>query len=254
MTEAAEATRSERMPRPDTIRGRYVSLRGAQKIPRGVPAYTLWVNRPAGRLFAAAAPPWLTPNGVTLVSAALTYGVLALVWVLPVGAGVASVVGVLLALGFALDSADGQLARLRGGGTPLGEWLDHVLDAGRIALLHVTVAAYVVRAGWPVEALAWVALFAVTATLIYAGGLLVDKVRTAAAPGAPRSMRVTPTILARSIVLLPVDYGVLCVVFLLLPWPGVFLSAYVVLAVASAALCAAYLARWVRELRAASAP
>ena len=40
----------------------------------------------------------------------------------------------LLVVGYALDAADGQLARLRGGGSVAGEWLDHVVDAVKIAI------------------------------------------------------------------------------------------------------------------------
>ena len=44
-----------------------------------------------------------------------------------------------LVLGYALDAADGQLARLRGGGSPAGEWLDHMVDAAKISSLHLAV-------------------------------------------------------------------------------------------------------------------
>ena len=234
------------------IREKYLSLSNAQKVPRGVPAYTLWVNRRAGRWVAAAAPRWVTPNGITLVGAALTYGALIGLWVVPIGVGWGSLIGVLLILGFILDSADGQLSRLRGGGTPLGEWLDHVLDAGRIALLHISVAAYMIRAGWPLESLAWAALFLVTATLVYGGGLLVEMVRSCGAAGS-RSTAMTRAVAVRAFILLPVDYGVTCVVFLLVPLVSIFLWSYVVLAVLSVLLCVVYMAKWVRELRAVPA-
>ena len=234
------------------IRDRYASLSKAQKVPKGVPAYTLWVNRRAGRWVAAAAPSWLTPNGITLLGAAFTYGALIGLWFVPVGAAWGTLIGVLLVIGFILDSADGQLSRLRGGGTPLGEWLDHVLDAGRIALLHISVAAYMIRVGWPLESLAWVAVFLVTATLVYAGGLLVDKVRSSGTT-APRSTVMTRSVAVRAFILLPVDYGVTCLVFLLVPLFDLFLWAYVVLAVLSVLLCVVYMAKWIRELSAVPA-
>lgn len=234
------------------IRERYASLSKAQKVPKGVPAYTLWVNRRAGRWVAAAAPVWLTPNGITLLGALFTYGALVWLWFVPIGSAWGALIGVLLIIGFILDSADGQLSRLRGGGTPLGEWLDHVLDAGRIALLHISVAAYMIRAGWPLESLAWAAVFLVAATLVYAGGLLVDKVRSGGS-GAPRSTSMSRTVAVRAFILLPVDYGVTCVVFVLVPLVDVFLWAYVALAVLSVLLCVVYMAKWVRELRAVPA-
>lgn len=234
------------------IRERYASLSKAQKVPRGVPAYTLWVNRRAGRWVAAAAPAWLTPNGITLLGALFTYGALVGLWFVPIGSAWGALIGVSLIIGFILDSADGQLSRLRGGGTPLGEWLDHVLDAGRIALLHISVAAYMIRVGWPLESLGWVAVFLVTATLVYSGGLLVDKVRSAGA-GPARSTSMSRSVAVRAFILLPVDYGVTCVVFVLVPLVDVFLWAYVVLAVLSVLLCVVYMAKWVRELRAVPA-
>nr|WP_223286356.1 CDP-alcohol phosphatidyltransferase family protein [Kocuria atrinae] len=77
------------------------------------------VNRPVGRLLAAACyRAGLTPNQVTGISALCSaIGVAVLLamdpsWV----SGI--LVWFLLALGYAFDSADGQVARLRGGGSP----------------------------------------------------------------------------------------------------------------------------------------
>ena len=55
--------------------------------------------------------------------------------------------------GYALDSADGQVARLTGGGSLLGEWLDHMIDSTKIAALHLAVLLHACRhtdlpAGW----------------------------------------------------------------------------------------------------------
>jgi phosphatidylglycerophosphate synthase len=44
---------------------------------------------------------------------------------------------VVLVLGYALDAADGQLARLRGGGSSLGEWLDHMIDSAKVVGPHL---------------------------------------------------------------------------------------------------------------------
>ena len=68
----------------------------------------------------------MTPNQVTVLSAVATgAGLVLLVSGEPSPLRAAGVT-VLLILGFALDSADGQVARLTGGGSPSGEWLDHV--------------------------------------------------------------------------------------------------------------------------------
>lgn len=53
-------------------------LRGAQKTAKGVSLYSRYVNRPAGRVLAAGAYRCgLTPNQVTLISAAFTFAALA---------------------------------------------------------------------------------------------------------------------------------------------------------------------------------
>ena len=118
------------------------ALATAQKSSSGAPAYSRFVNRRLGRWAAAAA--WVvgaTPNQVTALSAVCTFAGIALVAAVPSGALVAVAVVLLLVVGYALDSADGQLARLRGGGSPAGEWLDHVIDATKIAVLHLAVFA-----------------------------------------------------------------------------------------------------------------
>src|SRR5206468_3735903 len=107
-----------------------IRLAGAQKSNRGAAGYSRWVNRRLGRQIAAVAYlRGLTPNQVSAISAVFTFAAIASLavfrpdWLLAVLATVA------LLTGYAFDSADGQLARLRGGGSPAGEWLDHVLDA-----------------------------------------------------------------------------------------------------------------------------
>src|SRR6478672_2588323 len=115
-------------------------LSHAQKTAKGAPAYSRFVNRRAGRYLAAAAyQTGRTPNQVTAASAASSAAAIALVALVPPSAVLGVAVALLLALGYALDSADGQLARLRGGGSPAGEWLDHVVDCIKCSGLHVAV-------------------------------------------------------------------------------------------------------------------
>ena len=147
----------------------------AQKAKKGVPLYCLYVNRPAGRVVAAALRNTrFGPNQVTFAGAFLTYG--ALLWLaFGAGTGAASaLVGVVLAAGFVLDSADGQLARLQGRSSKLGEWLDHVLDGGRIVVLHGAVFCFLLRTTTipplKLAALSGVFLFA-NATIFFAGAL-----------------------------------------------------------------------------------
>lgn len=95
------------------------SLEAAQKPGIGVPAYTRWVNRRVARYFAAAAVALgITPNGVTAISAACSAAGLIVLIVCPPSVGVGICVALLFALGYGLDSADGQVARVTGASSP----------------------------------------------------------------------------------------------------------------------------------------
>jgi phosphatidylglycerophosphate synthase len=225
-------------------------LAGAQKPPAfGSPAYSRFVNRRIGRYLAAGAYQLgLTPNQVTAVSAAFSLaGILTIALVEPAG-WVGLVVALALALGYALDSADGQLARLRGGGSPAGEWLDHVVDCLKILALHSAVLIALYRftdlgAGWSLVPLAYLlvdstAFFAMTLN----DQLKRGRVTTPAGPVVP-SVR-------RSLLVLPTDYGMLCLVFVLLGWQSGFLTGYALLLVANAVYLAAALVKWYRAMAA----
>lgn len=223
----------------------------AQKGKKGVPLYCLYVNRPAGRIVAAALRNTrIRPNDVTFAGAVLTYG--ALLWLaFWAGTGAESaLVGLLLAVGFVLDSADGQLARLQGRSSKLGEWLDHVLDSGRIVVLHGAVFCFLLRTSTipalPLAVLCGVFLFA-NSTIFFAGALFDQLNRQSAMPergGAPG----TRNSLKRSFLTLPVDYGVTCLVMVAVPWTGLFLPGYALLALCHCLFCAAYLAKVYRTL------
>jgi hypothetical protein len=230
-------------------------LREAQKSARGVSLYSRHVNRPLGRLLAAAA--WvagLRAHHVTAASAVASYAaVAAIAWAPPSWPLALAACGGLV-LGFALDSADGQLARLCGESSPAGEWLDHVVDCVKITALHAAVLVSFYRffdlpgAGWLLVPLA----FQLANLLLFFGGLLTDKLRPAprpppaGAPGAPSRLR--------AVALLPVDHGVLCASFVLLGNERAFRAAYAVLCAAYVLCCAAFSVRWFRELSALSRP
>jgi phosphatidylglycerophosphate synthase len=226
-------------------------LRGAQKGATGAPAYSRFVNRKLGRVLAAAAfHAGLTPNAVTGISALFTFAgiaVLALVspsW--PMGVAVT----LLLALGYALDSADGQLARLRGGGSPAGEWLDHMVDSLKIASLHLALLVGLYRFE-PVERGAVLLLplaFSVVSVVLFFGTLLNESLR--AQHGArTRAARTEerPSVL-RSLLVAPTDYGVLCLVFVLLGAPVVFVTVYGLLGLATAVFLLLAGIKWFREM------
>lgn len=234
------------------VRPALSELRRHQKTSKGAPAYSLLVNRPLGRLFAALAyRAGLVPDHVTLLSAACTYAAIALLATVspsPIAAiGVCS----LLVVGYALDAADGQLARLRGGGSIAGEWLDHVVDAGKIATMHLAVLI-----GWyrftdrdDVELLIPIG-FAAVASVLFFVIILNDRIR--------RAQRGTTDMLLAgdgsssrlySVAVMPTDYGLLCVSFVLWGWPRTFTVVYGLLFAAHVAFLVLASVKWFREMR-----
>jgi phosphatidylglycerophosphate synthase len=229
-------------------------LAGAQKTAaRGAPAYSLFVNRPLGRIPAALAYKlgW-TPDMVTALSAGFSLaGVLVLALATPTFAS-GFTVWLLLAAGYVLDSADGQLARLRGGGSPAGEWLDHVVDAWKMVSVHLAVLVMLFR--HPIGGDAWLLVplgFAVVATVAFFAMILNDLLKAKyAGPTAPGGQS-TPL---RALLGLPTDYGVLCLAFVLLGAPAVFLAVYTALFAANLVYLTLALVKWFADMRALGSP
>ncbi|MEW2298116.1 CDP-alcohol phosphatidyltransferase family protein [Streptomyces sp. NPDC006743] len=226
-------------------------LKSAQKSAKGVSLYSRFVNRPAGRYLAAGAYRLgLTPDQVTLVSAAFSFAAVAVAALAAPTWNAGAVVWLGLAVGFAFDSADGQLARLRGGGSAAGEWLDHVVDCAKITALHTAVLITFYRHpghfgtaadGWLLVPLG----FQLAAVVTFFGGLLTEQLKPKTAPGGGAAPST-----ARAVALLPVDHGVFCLVFLLLGGGTAFRWAYSALAAAAALFLVAFLTKWFRELSA----
>jgi phosphatidylglycerophosphate synthase len=162
-------------------------------------------------------------------------------------------VGGLLVLGYGLDAADGQLARLRGGGSAQGEWLDHVVDCVKNASIHLAVLVSWYRQDEPSGLLLVPLAFSLCASTWFFALLLTEKLRPASAGSNKTDPDVERPPLLRSLVVLPADYGLLCVVFVLIGWPAVFTPVYVLLAAANLLLLAAGLRRWFVELTPAKA-
>jgi phosphatidylglycerophosphate synthase len=226
-------------------------LSGAQKGAQGAPAYSRFVNRKLGRLLAAVAfHARLTPNVVTAISACFTATAIALIALLRPSWPMAVAVTACLVIGYAFDAADGQLARLRGGGSPAGEWLDHMVDAAKTSSLHLAVlinfyrSEVVGRGPWLLVPMG----FAVVAAVLFFGTMLNEALR--AQHGAPTRAQRTgerPSVL-RSLVVVPTDYGLLCWTFVLMGAPAVFLSVYAFLFVVMAAYLALAAVTWFNEM------
>lgn len=230
------------------------SLRRAQKPAAGTAAYSRLVNRPLGRRVAAAVHVLgMSPNQATVISATLSGLGIALLALGRPGPALAVAVALTLAAGYVMDSVDGQLARLRGGGSKSGEWLDHTIDCFKTSALHLAVLISWYR--FPALGSTTLLLvpigFEIVAVVTYFGLILMPTLR-------PRPITAQPVAVPqenrwRKWLLLPVDYGVLCWTFLLLAWKPAFAVAYSVLFLAASAALALALRKWWRELRALDA-
>jgi phosphatidylglycerophosphate synthase len=236
------------------------ALRFAQKTAKGAPAYSRFVNRRLGRYLAAAAHQiGLTPNVVTALSGLCSFAAIIALAVFPPSIGLAIGVTAGLVLGYALDSADGQLARLRGGGSRSGEWLDHMIDAAKISSLHlaVLIAAYrffeLPSAAWLLAPIG----FTIVSAVMFFGMILNDQLRRSSglANGqqAVTASSASPSLL-RSLLVVPTDYGVLCLIFLLLGRPTLFFGAYTVLFAGTAGFMFLASIKWFRDMQALDTP
>jgi phosphatidylglycerophosphate synthase len=244
---------STRIPAPPLTAGYWqivAQLASAQKAAaRSAPAYSRFINRKLGRLLAAwAYRTGLTPNAVTGISAAFTFSGIALLMLFPPSSGLGIAVAMLLITGYAFDSADGQVARLRGGGSPAGEWLDHVVDATKVSMLPLALAVGLYRSGAVDTAWLLVPLgSAVVSTVLFFGMILTEQLRRQHA--VPPSVAVAgENSWLRPLLVLPMDYGVLCLSFLLLGWTDVFAVVYTLIFAGTTAFLLAALPKWHREL------
>jgi phosphatidylglycerophosphate synthase len=238
-------------PGAESVRTTLQRLAGAQKGAAGAPAYSRFVNRRLGRLFAALAfHAGFTPNAVTGISAAFSAAGIALLALVPPSVPLGLAVTGCLVVGYALDAADGQLARLRGGGSPAGEWLDHMVDAVKLLSLHSAVlVAWYRFDGVEAGPLLLIPIgYCIADGGLFFAMLLNEALR--ARHGAPTRAAPSdvPPGLLRSVVSLPTDYGVLALVFLLWGMPTYFPAAYALLFLATVAHLAVGSGKWFREM------
>jgi phosphatidylglycerophosphate synthase len=236
---------------PTTFGDAMVALRSKQKTSKGAPAYSRLVNRRLGRVFAATAYVLhLTPNQVTCVSALFTFGGIATIALVDPTVGSAVAVCLLLVIGYALDAADGQLARLRGGGSVSGEWLDHAVDSVKLASIHLAVLVNWYRFDhFSNVRLVVPIVFQIVASVLFFVIILNDQLRRAHRGSAAMILQGegrSSTLYSLAVV--PTDYGLLCLVFVLLAWHQVFFWVYTALMVANLAFLLLALAKWYREM------
>ena len=224
-TAAAQERDSGWSPPGRNRRRRYLEaltgLDGAQKPGNGVPAYTRWVNRRLGRYAAAAAHVYRwTPNAVTALSATFSLAAIMLLMLVYPQPWVGVAVAVLLATGYLLDSADGQVARLQQAGGPAGEWLDHVVDALRTPAIHLAVLVGL----WNQDQPAWILAVALGYCLVSVVEFMSQILAEQLARQHPEPT--SPAGTARSFLLLPTDTGTFCWIFLAWGFPPLFIAVY----------------------------
>ena len=228
------------------------ALSRAQKSRAGAPLYSRVVNRPVGRVLAAVAHRLgASPDQVTVLSALCTYtgiALIALVRPTPVGAVATAL---LLMLGYALDAADGQLARLRGGGSKAGEWLDHVADVIKLSTIHAAIAISLFR--FSLDGLAGPAVllvplaFGAVQNIHFFSYILTYQLRYHG--GTPLAKNEGRPGFAKAVLSAPTDYGLMCFVLMLRFAPVVFVWVYGLMLVGYALYVALALPRWYLELR-----
>jgi phosphatidylglycerophosphate synthase len=245
---------TSRAPVPNSYRSNLLALVHAQKPARGTPAYSRIVNRPAARRVAALAHTvGITPNAVTVTSAAFSAAGLVLLCLARPSWWVGVAVAALLATGFLLDSVDGQLARLGNGGTAAGEWLDHNVDCIKTTALHLAVLVSWYRFP-PVDSSASLLLplgFQVVDLVVFFGFVMMPLLRQVHARTASQEST-TPAAEhpLRMWLILPTDYGAFCWMFVVLGWPEAFFAVYAGMFAINAAVLPLALRKWWRELRA----
>ena len=245
------ATTSAPVARPrvsESIR----ALSAAQKSNAGAPLYSRVINRPAGRVLAAVAHRvGMTPDQVTLLSACCTYLAVVLIAVWAPSVVAAVLTSLLLMVGYALDSADGQLARLRHGGSRAGEWLDHVADVIKLSTIHAAIAISLFR--FSLDDLAGPAVllvplaFGAVQNIHFFSYILTYQLRYHG--GTPLASGEGRPGLTKAVLSAPTDYGLMCFVLMLRSAPVVFMWVYGLMLVGYTLSVALALPRWYLELR-----
>ena len=229
----------------------------------GGPVYTRYVNRtlamPLTLLF------WklgLSPNTISVLSFGITHLALLLLLLLPTTPAVCVTAYLVLVLGFVTDSCDGQLARVTGRSSRLGDWLDHSLDMLKLLNIHM-ILGYVALQQSMQHELPLTPVFVATflcllsqPSLFYVTSFASQVVAHRPATHQPRSG--TGGRWLASLIGNGVDYGLFIMIVLLLPWPEIFVPVYLAyglfLLVVFLATFTRILIRAARQERAGRAP
>lgn len=226
-------------------------LADAQKpAARSAPAYSRYVNRRIGRYIAAwAFRAGLSPNAVTGISAVWTLAAIVVLVLFPPSwlSGLAVSLGLLI--GYAFDSADGQVSRLQGTSSLAGEWLDHMVDAVKASTIPIALAVGFYR--FEAVPVAWLLVplaFAIVSAALFFCMILTEQLRRQHGTLPLASEAAGTPSWVRSLLVAPMDYGVLCLSFLLLGYLPLFLAVYTFIFAASTVFLLLAAVKWFREL------
>ena len=154
----------------------------------------------------------------------------------------------LLMFGYALDAADGQLARLRNGGSKAGEWLDHVADVIKLSTIHGAIAISLFRfTELPSPVLLIPLAFGAVQNIHFFSYILTYQLRYHG--GTPLAKDESRPGILKSILSAPTDYGLMCFVLMTRFAPTVFLWVYGIMLLGYAGYVALALPKWYRDLR-----
>jgi len=235
-----------------SFRQTVLQLSSAQKTAApGAPPYSLYVNRKAGKYVAAAAHRigW-SPNQITCVSAALTLSGVILLAAAPSSWWMGIAVWGMLALGYVFDSADGQVARLRGIGSPAGEWLDHVFDSAKLPSLHLAVLIATYR-NFDLPNEAWLFIpvsFSVIASVGFFSMIIKDHLKIIHSHEVHDTGKSKRSIL-KAVALLPTDYGMLCFLFVFFGSQSIFVFLYSLFFIANAGHLLLASFKWFNDMK-----
>jgi len=153
-----------------------------------------------------------------------------------------------LMFGYALDAADGQLARLRHGGSKAGEWLDHVADVIKLSTIHGAIAISLFRfAELPPSVLLIPLAFGAVQNIHFFSYILTYQLRYHG--GTPLAKDESRPGILKSVLSAPTDYGLMCFVLMTRFAPTVFLWVYGIMLLGYAGYVALALPKWYRDLR-----
>lgn len=215
--------------RNDSSQSVWQRLLHSSKKGRGGP-YTRYVNR-----HAAIPMTWLlwkagfSPNVVSIVSFCITHSAFAVIVVTGASIPAAVCAYLLLVFGYMLDSCDGQLARVTGNTSSLGNWLDHSLDIVKIininlVICYVMISAAVAEGGSLTLPFMAAALNILGQTAhFYVVGMKCLLFTADSNQAEQRSGRRN---VIDGVVMFFADYGIFIMMILLLPWQELFVPVY----------------------------